>query len=293
VKTDTMLPAEVPGTDRLRVSIYQAAFTPDDPRGQLASMSPQPRSALERALFPRLTFMRTMTGPAHPFTVTVVKQLGWADLSKGLLAGNFTVSLLTFALLLAYGRSHHLNEIERLRAEDRLFYLANYDSLTALPNRSLFLDRLQHAHSQAQRHGTALSLLFLDVDEFKSVNDTYGHAVGDELLKLFAERLRTCVRVDDSIGRLGGDEFVIVLENVGGPHDAQAVADKIQQSMTRPFGIAGHELKVHVSVGIANYPEHARDIQELLRLADREMYANKAHRAAQRRGATADNTANA
>lgn len=157
----------------------------------------------------------------------------------------------------------------------RLHSLAYYDALTDLPNRELFHDRLHNALVQARREQRVLALLFLDVDRFKPVNDTHGHAVGDSLLRVIADVLRLCVRESDTVARLGGDEFTIILTSLSGPTDAVQVADKIIAAFARPFQVEGHELSVGVSIGIALFPEDAHDEAMLLRNADAAMYAAK------------------
>jgi len=157
----------------------------------------------------------------------------------------------------------------------RLHSLAYYDVLTDLPNRELFHDRLYNALVQARREQRILALLFLDVDRFKPVNDTHGHAVGDALLRVIADVLRLCVRESDTVARLGGDEFTIILTSLAGPADAVQVADKIIAAFARPFQVAGRQLSVGVSIGIALFPTDGHDEAMLLRNADVAMYAAK------------------
>ncbi len=164
---------------------------------------------------------------------------------------------------------------ERKQAEDQLAYLANYDALTGLPNRYLFQDRLDHALRQADRSGEQLALLFLDLDRFKAINDTFGHAVGDEMLKLAARRLLSTVRASDTVARLGGDEFTLLLENVSDSEEAGSVAGKALDAMNQPFVLGGRELCVSVSIGIALYPGDAADTVTLLKHADAAMYQAK------------------
>ena len=157
----------------------------------------------------------------------------------------------------------------------RLHSLAYYDALTDLPNRELFHDRLYNALVQARRERHQLALLFLDVDHFKPINDTHGHAMGDRLLRVLADELRQCVRESDTVARLGGDEFTILLARVSGEADAVQVAGKIIAAFARPFQVAGHALSVGVSIGIALFPDDAADEVTLLRNADAAMYAAK------------------
>lgn len=165
--------------------------------------------------------------------------------------------------------------IERKQANARFQYMAQYDMLTGLPNRMLFDDRLQVALARADRSGERLSLLYLDLDHFKPVNDRFGHAVGDLLLQEVAERIRNCVRESDTVCRIGGDEFVVLLNSVQAPQDALAAAEKICRAINQPLLQSGHRLQVASSIGLAHYPEHGRDPVQLKRNADVAMYTAK------------------
>jgi diguanylate cyclase (GGDEF)-like protein/PAS domain S-box-containing protein len=164
---------------------------------------------------------------------------------------------------------------ERMEAQQRLDRLAYYDSLTGLPNRNLFRDRLRHALGRAQRGTLLVAVLVLDLDNFKTINDSLGHDVGDQLLRAVAQRLGDYVRAEDTAARLGGDEFVIVLESVACADDASAVAQKLIDALTRPFALGDHEVFVSASIGIALYPHDDRDADNLLKHADTAMYRAK------------------
>ena len=171
---------------------------------------------------------------------------------------------------------------ERKRAEAHIEHLALYDSLTDLPNRFLFHDRLQNAVAQVERTDSALALLFLDLDDFKDVNDTLGHAAGDELLKAVAERLKSYLRDSDTVGRhnstlarLGGDEFTILLTNLSDPVGAAKVADRIIEDPSRPFAVGDNVIHTGACIGIAVYPSHGGTPEELLKKADLALYRAK------------------
>ncbi|WP_054774237.1 putative bifunctional diguanylate cyclase/phosphodiesterase [Methylogaea oryzae] len=164
---------------------------------------------------------------------------------------------------------------ERKATERRMHHMAHYDVLTDLPNRTLLTDRIQQALAQARREEAALALMFIDLDRFKPVNDTLGHAVGDLLLKEVAIRLQECVRESDTVSRLGGDEFVVLLPTLDVAADALLVAEKILQALAAPFALAGHYIRISSSIGIAVYPEHGDDEIQLLKNADTAMYYAK------------------
>jgi diguanylate cyclase (GGDEF)-like protein/PAS domain S-box-containing protein len=164
---------------------------------------------------------------------------------------------------------------ERRRAEERLLHDAFHDSLTKLPNRALFIDHLKLAVNHWRRRKTYLfAVLFIDLDRFKVINDSLGHMVGDEVLMATARRLESCLREGDTIARLGGDEFTILLDGIKDHRDAHRVAERVQEVLTEPFAIAGHELFVTASVGI-KYSGDDGQPEELLRDADTAMYSAK------------------
>jgi len=164
---------------------------------------------------------------------------------------------------------------ERKEAEERLLHLAHYDVLTSLPNRVLFYDRLRQALAQARRNQWITGVMFMDVDRFKNINDTLGHAVGDQLLRQVSERLAGAVRAGDTVGRLGGDEFAIVLSNLGNADNARVVAQKIMSAFNEPFKLEGAEICVTTSIGITLYPEDSTDQDTLIKNADAAMYKAK------------------
>lgn len=169
--------------------------------------------------------------------------------------------------------------IERKQAESRLQHMALHDDLTDLPNRALFYDRFDAALRRADRNREHLGLLYLDLDGFKQVNDTFGHETGDLLLRELARRLVQCVRGSDTVGRMGGDEFTVLLTNVRGPDSVDFVADKVRAAINAPFDLDGRTLTISASIGTAVYPEHGKDRDQVFRHADASMYAAKMRKA--------------
>jgi diguanylate cyclase (GGDEF)-like protein/PAS domain S-box-containing protein len=164
---------------------------------------------------------------------------------------------------------------QKKRDEDEIAYRANYDALTGLPNRNLLAERLNQALKQARRESSRVAVMFIDLDFFKQVNDTLGHAIGDRLLQLVAERMRLCVRETDTIARLGGDEFVILLTDIDDTVPASIVAEKIIALMVEAFSIEGNEIHIGASIGITVFPDDGRDVETLFRNADLAMYRAK------------------
>jgi diguanylate cyclase (GGDEF)-like protein len=176
---------------------------------------------------------------------------------------------------LGIGSGHDLFEEVANRKQNHLHYLAHYDQLTSLPNRLLLNDRLKRACLRGQRGGYRIALLFIDLDRFKLVNDTLGHAAGDQLLQGVAARFAACVRKVDTVARLGGDEFTVLLEPVQGPEEALAAASRLVQSLDRPFSIQNHEIATSASIGVVLFPEHDTTVEGLMRKADAAMYHAK------------------
>lgn len=178
-------------------------------------------------------------------------------------------------LLANHRLTHRLNDlVDAKTAEIR--ELAYRDSLTGLPNRRLLLDRLNHALAQARRHHRAMAVMFLDLDSFKQINDTLGHAAGDALLKQIAQRLITCVREGDTVARPSGDEFIIVLDEIAWAEDAARVAEKIIAACAEPVTLADQEVIITTSIGIAVHPVGGTDdVANLLKKADTAMYQAK------------------
>ena len=177
--------------------------------------------------------------------------------------------------LLQYVATQVAAAIERKRLENWLQHAALHDALTGLPNRELFRDRLENALALARRDGGRLAVLFIDLDLFKSVNDTHGHAIGDLLLEEVGRRIKRCVRESDTVARLGGDEFLVLLTGMGYPEQTLTVADKVRACLAQPFELEGNRVSVTPSIGIAAYPDHAREYELLMRCADEAMYGAK------------------
>lgn len=198
------------------------------------------------------------------------QQMSLSALESGaqdyLVKGEFSPGLLSRAIRYS---------IERKRSERELLAAARFDAVTGLVNRRYFLGLLDHALDRARRNTTAVDVLFLDLDHFKNINDTLGHAAGDALLRQVANRLKHCVRTSDIVARLGGDEFIVMVEDTDSASDAVAVANKILQTMRAAFTISGVEVLITPSIGIAGYPQAGDDAPTLLQHADTAMYRAK------------------
>lgn len=165
---------------------------------------------------------------------------------------------------------------ERKVMENRIRHLAFYDQLTNLPNRRKLYERLETSVALSKREAKHFAVFVMDLDKFKAVNDTLGHAAGDDLLKQVATRILQCLRESDMVARLGGDEFVVLLENVEKPEYAEQVADKIIATLTEPFELSdGNVVQIGASIGISMYPQHEENYERLISFADMALYKAK------------------
>ncbi|MEO6354358.1 MAG: sensor domain-containing diguanylate cyclase [Oxalobacteraceae bacterium] len=163
----------------------------------------------------------------------------------------------------------------RIDTERHLKYLAFNDPLTGVGNRELALERLKHAMLQVPRRGTHLALIFIDLDNFKHINDAFGHAAGDAVLCEVANRLKQTLRAADTVARLGGDEFLLIAEDLSGRAEAQEAIERIVQALLRPHSINGKDFAIAASIGLALFPDDAGDTDALMRIADAAMYCDK------------------
>jgi len=169
----------------------------------------------------------------------------------------------------------HEDITERQHADEKIAHMARHDALTDLPNRVMLRERLQHELKRVKR-GECLAVLCLDLDQFKSVNDTLGHPIGDELLKLVADRLRGCIRGPDTIARLGGDEFAIIMTQMSDPTDAAMLSRRIRESIVKPYQVDGHQIVTDISIGISTAPIDGMETDVLLKNSDMALYGAKA-----------------
>jgi len=164
---------------------------------------------------------------------------------------------------------------DRILAEQKIKHLASHDALTNLPNRTMFMDRVEQGLARARRDNTMVALMFIDLDGFKPVNDTFGHDSGDETLRQVAERIVSCLRGTDTVARIGGDEFTVIMTDFSNPTAVSKMAKKILDAVSEPFHIGDDEVNIGASIGVALYPLHGQEPDDLLKAADNAMYASK------------------
>ncbi|MFO1204209.1 MAG: sensor domain-containing diguanylate cyclase [Burkholderiales bacterium] len=230
---------------------------------------------LEAVIFPLLRLESRDFSTPQPMQLVVERQVRFGDLSRSGIAAVTGVSLLFLILLAAYLRGHHRNILYALALKAQTEYLALHDSLTSLPNRYLLEDRVGQALANWRRHGVGFALLFLDLDRFKEINDTYGHATGDELLCALAGRLKEVIRESDTVARYGGDEFIMLIPGVVNDDDIATVTTKVMGTVARPFELRDATLTLTASLGVSRCPRDGHDFAVLLRYADKAMYIVK------------------
>jgi diguanylate cyclase (GGDEF)-like protein/PAS domain S-box-containing protein len=215
-------------------------------------------------------FRRILSGEVvDPMRVRFISKSGETIILKGSLRCHYVDGEPFFA----HGIFHNITE--QVDAEQRLHHAATHDKLTDLPNRALFFDRLTQAIVKTKRHGEHLAVLFVDLDGFKDVNDTYGHHIGDQLLVAFTMRLRDTLRQSDTAARLSGDEFALIFEDLANPKYAAKIARKIIAACACPYVVEEHKIQITLSIGISIYPEDADNADILLQRADAAMYKVK------------------
>lgn len=207
------------------------------------------------------------------FTIVFVSSSYWKEqwgFSLGLLVGLVALPLY-FSTLLRQLRKQH-DELKKLY--EQMAKHATHDSLTNLPNRKHFYDQLAEAIASAGQEGHGFTVLYLDLDGFKAINDELGHVAGDQLIERTARRIEKCVRKGDMVARVGGDEFVVILRDIA-PSDVSRVAEKIIENLAEPFIVAGKNLGITTSIGVATYPQDGKDVNALIHSADSAMYEAK------------------
>lgn len=207
--------------------------------------------------------------------VAMVTRDNISEIEESMLAEYIVISgLLCLVMLLPSVLIGH-GRVKQREYDVKLLHMAHYDKLTNLPNRALFYDRLEQGINLADRTGKTIGLLYIDLDGFKTINDTIGHDAGDIVLQAAAERLGRCIRASDTASRIGGDEFAVMLSELEDPSASEVVAQRIIDALSEPLLISGQSCKVGASIGISYYPQGAAELNELIVCADKAMYQSK------------------
>lgn len=275
LKSDRLFSQLASRPGRMAVRLSHREMDPDQEFSRVLVLPADPATAAERLLLPRFRDQQSLALDSQPFMLDVEWQLGWSDLSLGYMAGVILVSLMMFIAVRGYAEQYIRSEFQALEREGRLYELANFDSLTGLANRSHLMDFLESALARAQRHRHHLVILFIDVDGFKAINDTYGHATGDLVLAQVAGTLSQELREDELLARFGGDEFVWVSADSEEVVMLDGLIMRLKRRFEQPIAAERHEFRVTISIGAAIFPEDGKNISALFEAADRAMYRDK------------------
>lgn len=273
MKATALLPSLPAPFVSLRLQISRGDALLEPPLYQV--LAEPAASGLEHWLFPTLRLQTSDFGTSQPMQLTAERQIRFTDLNAVGLTSMSLFSLLFLILLIAYLRGHNRNIAYTLALERRAEYLALHDPLTGLPNRHLFEDRVSQSLAAWRRRGVGFAVLFIDLDRFKDINDTYGHATGDRLLCALAGRLADAIRESDTVARYGGDEFIVLISGIANDDDVVTVSGKIQNSIAAPFELEDATFNITASLGIGRCPQDGQDFHTLLERADAAMYGVK------------------
>ena len=261
--------------DDISVFLFHSNYQVEDTNGHLFVKQTGSRTALEETIFAKLEYYRIIDERSQPFILKLEHQIGFDDVNWLLISVITVVGFISFFTMIVFSRMHHQNQMRRLQYENKLFQLANNDYLTGLANRNMLMDRMRNVLAKSHRKQTRMAVIFIDVNDFKQVNDSYGHSCGDELLIKIAERITGVIREGDTLARYSGDEFVIMVDDVESKETVTRIIQKVHSCCLNPFHIDGYEFNVSVSVGCALYPDEAETVDSLLKLADENMYKDK------------------
>lgn len=273
MKSDQIFSSLTTGPSRVAVQLLHRDF--DGDQGIVLSTQAAPVTSVEESLFPRFEKLLTLDLHSQPFDLKIAWQFGWADLSLSLVLIVISGSLVILFGVRSYAQQYIRNELTELEREGTLYDLATYDSLTGLANRNRLTDFLESALARARRHKQQLFILFIDLDGFKSINDTHGHAIGDQVLVEVAQRLSEELRHDELLARYGGDEFIWVTAGVEDGSTLGPLIERLRAKFGRPVCVRNMQLEVAVSIGWAIYPDDGKNIPTLFDAADKSMYRDK------------------
>ncbi len=242
----------------------------------------EPDQTFLSSIFPQLEYWKNLSKliPSQPFILETRWQLSPSDFSIKTLSALFLLMLAMPLFIQRYAKRYFNNKLKLMAADGNLYKMANFDALTGLANRNHLLEYLNKSIQKADRLDATFCLLFMDLNDFKKINDSYGHSAGDFALKTFSETLKPNIREDELVGRYGGDEFVLITDNHMNPVDTNHLKQRISVLFQQPFQWKQHEITISPALGFAIYPDDGTSSQELLDAADKRMYEDKMKRKA-------------
>lgn len=275
LKSDKLFSALNEAPPGLDVRLWYRGIPSDDPAGEVFERPAGPVSRLAARMLPELHEQLPLELASQPFDIKLSWQLAWSDLSLGLMVAILSGSLAALLGVRFYGSRYIENELLDLEQQGRLYELANFDSLTGLANRNRLMDFLAAELARAKRCKQSLAVLFLDLDDFKEINDSYGHQTGDAILAQAARRLQRHLRAEELLARYGGDEFVWVTGEGVSREGVRVLISKLKAEFQKPVEGRGSYFQIRVSIGYAVFPQDGQTIPELFDAADADMYRDK------------------
>jgi len=269
VKTEALLPNLRTRLDGYKLKV---AFRQHEP---LLDLSNQKVSDWQSRIFPLLSHQALIRLGAQNISLTITRQLSFSQINLNLVIIVFLVTLAMGVLLHLYMRINFEAEHLRQQADQKLYQQANYDQLTGLANRHNFEDHFSRAMRGSKRRKQKMALLYIDLNDFKIINDTLGHQMGDKILSTAASIIQEVIRADDMACRFGGDEFVVLLENINQASNAKRVIQELHDSFRLVDYLDGKNVRLSASIGCSVYPDEGGNLVELMRCADKKMYAAK------------------
>ena len=265
--------------DYLSLSLKDRRFLDEPSQGTVFEVMPSPEkaSAVEKILLPQLVFEKTLEDKiaSQPYVLNVSWQLGWTNFSLVWIGFILFLILFFYRLSVNNARAYFNEKLKLMDEEGSLYYMANFDALTGLANRHRLNEFLESEILRAKRNKTHFSLIFIDIDDFKPINDQYGHTVGDCVLVQISNKLSSHLREDELLARFGGDEFILVSNQSLSKDNEEHLIDRLLHEFDSPIKIGKNAIQVSLSVGVATYPEDGKNLQALISVADERMYENK------------------
>lgn len=275
VDAGTLIPGWVQQHKHLSVSLDCLHVGHDADSGIVAVQGQEAAVGWWHWLLPELMLESTLESSSQPFVLRTSYEISWQDFNKRSLVHFILTALITFPVALWLSMFLYQRKMHALDERGQLFWQANYDVLTGLPNKNLAAERFQQLAGLLKRHNQKLAMIYIDFDKFKHVNDVYGHAAGDAIIEKSAERLQAALRESDTVARLHGDEFVVLVPDVGSEANARQVIAKLEACFLQPFLIEGQEIELSLSAGLALYPDDGESFDRLLHYSDLKMYEEK------------------
>lgn len=275
IKTESLLPSHIYNDAYNRIGLTAFLGSSEDEQNKLFEYHPVQATYIDKLFLPIFKRRIEISDQSQPVVMLFEHQLLWDELLTQDLISMLIV-ILSVIFLLPWFAIRHYKAIEKAkRAYEQSTYLASHDLLTGLSNRFSFIDKFMHVITNTEHDSSNLGLMLIDLDQFKEVNDTYGHDIGDEVLVETAKRMKLIIRASDTACRYGGDEFILLLKNITDEDSLRAIGEKLRQSISEPIQTSSGLLHISCSIGASLYPKHSNTLDSLIKSADNAMFKAK------------------